>query len=169
MRDHIDGITIDYEPQDGRSPSLTLSLLRTLSAAAKNAGKQFALWANAINSPGAENSGLASRAHGPAIVDTLDEVGLLHQALSPLASSAADNFVAQLALLGGNVPAAKRMLVLDLSMPLSAARQVRNYAAAERVPGVAVWRNGADIALTCDDEPETTRKLRCLAYGQECN
>ncbi len=165
--DHrIDGVTIDYEVQDGRPPSSAVGLLTALAARLHAEGLAAALWTNPLNRPSARANGLLPSS-APAILAALDRVSILRSGAPEVADVTMD-LQDQLAVWGGGtLPSAlhKIYVIFELRrLTLEEARRTRRLVVDLGLAGIAPWRNGARITNDCAEPP--MKLVRCLAYGE---
>lgn len=173
LAQHLDGIALDYEVQDGRSTAVTTQFTERLGDIVHRAKKDLLLWTNALTSPGAAFNGLAPE-NGPAVANAFDAASILYHDASP-ANVAAELDAQARVWSGGPTPSAalraKLYVIFDLTgTGVAAARATRGWVLDRRAFGVAVWRDGAQIPSSCPapgsaaDAP--LHVVRCLAYGE---
>lgn len=166
---HVDGVALDYEPQDRRPAAVTKAILTRLAATIHAKGKKALLWTNRITSAGAVKNGIdASNAN--ALVEAFDAVPLFADD-----TIAASNLRAELrrqqSLYAIEARHRAKLYVLTglgtgagaISFPALAA--VRAHVIAERLAGVAVWNDGADFD-GC--QSLGVKQVKCLVYGHGC-
>ena len=177
LGDKIDGILLDYEPSDDRTPSNTRSFLGASVKVIHRGGYDSYLWANPLNRPGSKRSGIDST-NADELIKMFRKVSIMHSAEDPRFSQANPIDVAsyldeQMSVYGiqpGEYDKYKKVyIIFDLSDHSSVdhARQTREYIARNKLDGLAIHRNWARISTdptNCDTLP--MRKVECLATGR---
>ncbi len=169
LSNHLDGVALDYEPQDRRSAAATKALLTRLAATVHARGKKALLWTNRITSQGAVRNGIDA-SNAPALLEAFDAVPLFADDSIPAASLRTE-LRRQQALYAIEARHRAKLYVLTglgtgagaISLPALAA--VRAHVLAERLGGVAIWNDGADFD-TC--KSPGFRQVQCLVYGERC-
>lgn len=166
---HLDGVALDYEPQDRRSPTTTTSLLTRLAGTLHARGKKALLWTNRVTSAGAARNGIDG-SNGSALLDAFDLVPLFADDSIPAAGVRAE-LRRQQSVWGLEARQRGKLYVLtglgagDSAISLSALAAVHAHVLAERLAGVAVWNDGADFSRCTSP---AFRQVECLVYGRGC-
>lgn len=160
----IEGIVLDYEVQDGRTPAETRAFLESFAELVRRAGKKPVLFTNPLDAPTQRYTGVdASNAN--ALLWAFDRMTVLLWS-GNRQKNLAESYRSQIALLkaGGTVDPKRVWVVFELKgTSLDDARMVNDLIRSEGLGGLMFWRNYATVGGSCDTE--VNRKIGCAALG----
>lgn len=160
-----EGIVIDYEVQDDRTPAETLAFLQEFTALVHNRKKQAILLTNPFDAPTQRHTGVdASNAH--AIYQAFDRTLLFlwHNNRQKNLEQSADY---QLGMMksGGAIDPQRIIALFELAnTTLPEAEFTHRLILAQGFSGVMFWRNYAKPGGDCGSE--TNRKIACVVFGR---
>lgn len=159
---HAEGILLDYEAQDGRTPGYTRDFLLDFAKLVHGAGRKAILHTNPLDAPTQALTGIGT-SNAREIMNAFDRMTVLlwsgNRQQDILAS-----FRSQIEVIGSPDPK-KLILVFELrDTTLADAAIVRELAVKHGVFAVSLWRNHAEQGGEC--ETSTNRKIACIAYGK---
>jgi len=159
---NVAGIALDYEVQDGRSPSQSLDFLLRYANFVKGHGRQVILYTNPLDAPTQIYTGIDAT-NASQLATAFDAITMVlwgqNREGDILASANA-----QLAILGTTAPS-RVLTVFELNTTSVAdARNVRNLILNDAFAGVWFWRNRVQEGGSCDSD--VNQKIACLTLGQ---
>lgn len=159
------GVLLDYEVSDGRSPAQTLTFLTAFAGLVHSAGKRAILLVNPLDAPSQRYTGVnASNANR--ISQLFDRMTILlwnRNRQGDIASS----YASQMGLLraGGAVNGGHLLVDFELAdTSVADAEKVRGFILRDKLAGAMLWRHKAQQGGPCT-EP-VNRKIACLAFGR---
>lgn len=157
-----EGVLLDYEVQDGRSPARSRAFLLEFAKLVHGAGKKAILYTNPLDAPSQRSTGIdASNANE--LMNAFDRTSIFLWSRNRQ-GDIARSFESQMAVLGRPDPA-KLLLVFELAnTSLRDAAVVRSLASRHRINALFFWRNLAPQGGACDTD--VNRKIACLAYAE---
>jgi hypothetical protein len=161
------GILLDYEVQDGRSPSQTLAFLREFARLVHAHGKRAILYTNPLDAPTQRYTGItAANAH--AVMNSFDFLTIVLWSRNRQ-HDIGESFRAQLDTIraGGPVNPRKLLAVYELNgTTVEDAKSTRALLLASGLAGVVLWRDHARQGGDCD--APTNQKIACLLGLPQC-
>lgn len=160
-----DGVMLDYEVQDDRSPSYTLAFLTRFSELVRSAGKSPLLLTNPLDAPTQRSTGISIE-NANLVHHLFDRLTLFAWSGNRQADVAAslDN---QWATLQSGGPVDPRRLIVDFELAGTTeadAAAVRSFITAHHIAGVFFWRNGASQGGDCGSA--VNQRIACVAFGR---
>jgi len=157
-----DGILLDYEVADGRTPQWTLEFLSKFARLTKSAGKEVLLYTNPLDAPTQPLTGV-HRSNIREITNLFDKVSVFLWRKNRQ-RNIQESFYSQLDIIGAVDPG-KLFLVFELNgTTFDDARAVRALLDKHRIGTVSLWRNYSNQGGNCDTE--VNRKIRCVSFGR---
>ncbi|HMN70382.1 MAG TPA: hypothetical protein PKA55_00790 [Rhodoblastus sp.] len=159
---NAEGVLLDYEVQDGRTPARTRSFLLEYAKLVHSAGKKAILYTNPLDAPTQQSTGIdASNAHE--LMGAFDRISIFLWSRNRQ-GDIARSFDSQLAVLGQPDPA-KLLVAFELAnTSLRDAAVVKSIVSRRGINAVFFWRNFAQQGGSCDTD--VNRKIACLAFGE---
>ncbi len=158
---NAEGVLLDYEVQDGRTPARTRSFLLEFARLVHGAGKKAILYTNPLDAPTQRFTGIdPSNAHE--LMNAFDRTSIFLWSRNRQ-GDIASSFASQLAVLGQPDPK-KLMVVFELANTSQHdAAVVKSIASQRGIDAVFFWRNYARQGGACDTD--VNRKIACLAFN----
>lgn len=163
----IDGIIIDYEVQDDRTPAQTTDFLTRFSNLLHSFGKKAVLYSNSLGAMGSKTSGIDST-NAYTLSQQFDLMSILLWSGNTYSGSGniLASFNDQLAVIRGsaNNPVDFKKIAITFELgktTLSDATTVRSLALTKNIPAIILWRNGAVVSATSSAGVQ----IKCMALG----
>ena len=156
------GIMLDYEVQDGRSPSYTLEFLDKYAKLVQAAGKRVFLYTNPLDAPTQKKTGINGD-NATAIANVYNGISIL--LWSGNKQSSIEKSYAEQRSFIKLVDPAKIFIVFELkNTSIEDAVAVRRLAQRDNVYAVMFWRNDEKQGGSCDRP--INQKIGCVAFGR---
>jgi hypothetical protein len=163
--DRGNGIVIDYEVQDDRTPEQTRAFLKEFTSLVHGKNKQAILLTNPFDAPTQKHTGVAqSNAH--AIYEAFDRTLLFlwhNNRQKDLKQSA--QYQLDMLQTGGAIDPKRVLALFELAnTTMAEAEYTRKLIQSQGFSGVMFWRNYAKPGGDCGTE--TNRKIACIVFGR---
>lgn len=145
------GIMLDYEVQDGRTPQETEAFLKAYAKLVHSAGKQALLLVNPLDSPGQQRFTGITAENAYRVVPLFDRTTLVLWGGNAQKSLPA-SYAAQMAIIKAGGPVDPKRLLINFELAgttLDDARFVRQAIIRDGLAGVMFWRNYARQGGSC--------------------
>jgi hypothetical protein len=188
LRNKVDGVVFDYEPQANRSPARTLGLSQYFNTFLKRSDidKEMVLWTNALTSVGggasaaAQRNGIDKVQNGRELYDLYDRVSVLvddEDSAAQIDQKIHDQQRVYRPRSYAELNQKMYVIVGLGEMDMNQLQQARLKVIAQNYNGVAIWHDGAtaDIDTNGDGNKDLTiedcshpyyPQLNCLVYNQ---
>lgn len=159
------GIMLDYEVQDGRTPSMTEAFLAAYAKLVHAAGKQVMLLVNPLDSQGQQRFTGVTAENAHRIVALFERTTLVLWSGNAQKSLPA-SYAAQMSIVKAGGPVDTRRLLVDFELAgttLDDARFVREAIIRDGLAGVMFWRNYAVQGGSC--AAPVNQRIAAIAFG----
>jgi len=163
----LDGVVIDYEVSDGRSPEQTSAVLSRVIDVFRNHELKVGLWTNSLIVKTAERNGI-SAANGRHLLNMFNFVSVLVYEANSV-SSIPQILSDQEKVYGISKASERKKILLTVGLGKSTGDQLRitrAEALKRGYKGIGVWNNFADFTK-CSSRG--FRQVQCLVYGKGCD
>ena len=159
------GVLLDYEVQDGRSPDHSVAFLKQFSMLVHGAGKQAILLVNPLDSPGEQQFTGVVAANAHAVVNMFDLTTLVLWGANAQHSVPASYAVQKSIVAAGGSVDGKRLLInFELAgTTVEDAVFVGEIIRRDHLAGVMFWRDHAKQGGACDTD--VNRKIAAIVFG----
>ncbi len=170
----VEGVVLDYEVADGRTPAQTTAFLKEFTDLVHGAGKKAVLYIDPLNSSNTSKyTGIdSSNAHVISMMFDSMTLQLENQNHYAGALNIQDQFEQELAVLKGPTgqdPVDFRRLGITFELSctsLADASTVRSLLLADHIPILVWWRNGENNPPSCTpDTGAVQQKISCIVDG----
>ena len=162
---NIQGIILDYEVQDGRSPEATRQFLSDYASLVRRSGRKVGLLSNPLDAPTQKYTGINEVNAGDLMLQ-FDLFGVMLWG-GNRQKDIATSFQSQIKMLEKTqqVDPKRIMIVYDIGKTkLDDAKVVHQIMVTKKFPSLMIWRNGETLGEDdCDNE--ANRRLSCVVFG----